>query len=341
MISSLLIWTTAALLALWLALWCSSSAGAAVLAVIVLLAIVSAAVNRLGRLELSSSAKLARCCEKGESITGTIELKNISAHSHRRLTALLTAENLLTGEKIQQKISAPFFEAQPSEISVSLAARQCGCIRISLEKIRLYDVSGLTWKSFSSEKIAEVTVLPEMLPLDADVGAVFKSRIGEDISLQAGKDISEPFEMNEYKPGDDIRAINFKLSQKHDKLIVKRGSDVNETAVRLALFCGGCNDPEKLCYVAELAVSLSSTLCEMGVCHEVITDDILTVNSLEDVSAILPKLLSGIEPIFPNDEKPVVCICAQNVPENVPNLIPVFSAEDINAHISERGAQYV
>lgn len=58
---------------------------------------------------------------------------------------------------------------------------------------------------------ARLTILPDLYPMDADMTA--RPAYADDgASNRRGEDRSEVYQLREYRPGDDIRQIHWKLS---------------------------------------------------------------------------------------------------------------------------------
>lgn len=114
----------------------------------------------------------------------------------------------------------------------------CGVYRVSCVEIWVYDCFGLFAKKPKDLPTADILVLPE--------------RIGERFSMEketlsskedtysdpnAGHDVSEIKELREYREGDVLSKVHWKLSTKSEELIVKEY--VRLAGVCLAVACAG------------------------------------------------------------------------------------------------------
>lgn len=115
-----------------------------------------------------------------------------------------------------------------------------------------------------------VTVWPkvELLPLDFEefFGRAYDSeRYSE---TRSGSDVSEVFDMHVYKPGDEVRKINWKLSSKHDELIVRDFSYPLNSMMTIMLELTQTEE-RRLDRSIELFLSFSRSLISSGVVHNI------------------------------------------------------------------------
>ena len=134
----------------------------------------------------------------------------------------------MTGDREERFV--PLFSPAKSEASASFSCcfKNCGYTEIKAEKIYLTDFFGFIpykVKSFASSE-AKCTVLPDTF----DMTLVFDNMpiaIDDSESYspdKKGSDYSETFQLREYVPGDSIKQIHWKLSEKLDKLIIREAS---------------------------------------------------------------------------------------------------------------------
>ena len=74
-----------------------------------------------------------------------------------------------------------------------------------------------------TDAAAHVTVLPDTFPVSVHVTMPEVQSPESDTSSpdRRGSDLTEPFRLREYAPGDSLRQIHWKLSQKTDSLMVR------------------------------------------------------------------------------------------------------------------------
>lgn len=177
----------------------------------------------------------------------------------RAATAELVCENILTRnrQKIPLKISSG---KKAASFSLKINSRECGKLVLYFEKVRIYDLCGLTYKSVSADISGSVICLP-----DDDKGCP------QFVSEYAGKVSSAPscYEISgakEYVQGDDLRRINHKLTQRFQKPYVNELT--SDDSCSLCLFfdfaceIGNFSDFDKL---MDKYVSCGKTLAESGI----------------------------------------------------------------------------
>lgn len=177
----------------------------------------------------------------------------------RAATAELVCENVLTKSirRIPLKISSG---EKAASFSLKINSRECGKLALYFEKVRIYDLCGLTYKSVSADISGSVICLP-------DYGKVCPQFVSE----YAGKISSAPsdYEISgakEYVQGDDLRRINHKLTQRFQKPYVNELT--SDDTCSLCLFfdfaCenGNFSDFDRL---MDKYVSCGKTLTESGI----------------------------------------------------------------------------
>lgn len=165
---------------------------------------------RLGAVTLS----IPHSCTKGEEITGNFTFK----HS-RLLKAYFTliCENRFTGE----------FEASRLNIhqhgnQFVIQTPHCGVLQICIDEITILDPLGLFARKIKTDEKQYIIVSPKGYTMDiAFQDSAFDPESNDYSTTKPGYDVSEIFAIREYTPGDPIRSIHWKLSEKQDKTMVR------------------------------------------------------------------------------------------------------------------------
>ena len=134
----------------------------------------------------------------------------------------VSCENRLTGEQTKAELRFPPTFSGGSEHVLHVDTAHCGTLRLR-PQVRVQDLFGL-WQSGPLRCEEEyVTIAPKLTPLQivlADNTAV-RSDSEKYSQNRPGSDPSETFAIREYVPGDPIRQIHWKLSQKTDELMLR------------------------------------------------------------------------------------------------------------------------
>jgi len=117
-----------------------------------------------------------------------------------------------------------------------LETDRCGVTGLQVSGVTVRDYLGLFKMKRRCDAGAEVIVIPEIYPVSLSVLSDFRYFTGEgDVfsETEAGDDPSEVFEIREYRPGDKIQKIHWKLSARMDALYVRDYSEPSGYAIAL------------------------------------------------------------------------------------------------------------
>lgn len=171
----------------------------------------------------------------------------------------------------QEQIRTFFMTASHSGRTVEevISSEYCGMLRCSIAELRIYDALGL----FSFHKKAEssylVSVLPSVYPLMAINSAVLQD-IQDNMTSRTmkGNDPSEIMDVREYRDGDRLARIHWKLSDKYDQLMVKDFGDSISNDVLLLFDLNG-NSSEEISGLLDAVYSISNFLIKNQITYEI------------------------------------------------------------------------
>ena len=179
-------------------------ASVAVPVIIVFLAWVS---SRLVTVELILPTKR----ECGEKFDVSINIRGEGFLVGRVKTNML-CQNLLTGESYEK-----------NEIEFTVEAIRCGMMSFSVTQLATVDMFGLfVWK-IKKKPQGNIFIAPKYIDISYEAADNEVSVLDGEIysANRPGNDPSETFAIRDYVPGDLLRSIHWKLSQKTDKLLVR------------------------------------------------------------------------------------------------------------------------
>jgi uncharacterized protein (DUF58 family) len=150
----------------------------------------------------------------------------------------------------------------------------CGEVSIGCVNLRCCDLFGIGAVSVNAVCSGRITVNPSEIPLNVvrsrnNAGAVDGSVHSQN---RTGRDMSEIYDLREYVPGDDMRMIHWKLSEKVNTPIMKEPSSPS-TFYLMMIFDAGLNCGEnpisrtQISVAAELFIAISERLTESGTSH--------------------------------------------------------------------------
>ena len=132
-----------------------------------------------------------------------------------------------------------------------------------------HDLFGLFSYKISREVKAQIAVVPNVFPVDIVMTESAHAMPDSDpySSVKPGNDPSETFGMREYVPGDSIKAIHWKLSQKTGKTIVREMGlpIVSQVLLRYEGWKEPRLTPDEIHGMTSVFVSIAESLRDKGV----------------------------------------------------------------------------
>lgn len=213
--------------------------------------------------------------KKGQDAKGQITVKNLCWLPKPRLGLTLFCRNLRTGENTESKLEISLLSKQKQTVDFSFDCPHCGKIQLEVSNVSFSDLFGMFSRKLSAECKAGFTVLPhlfepaislehsDMAMPDSDTYSPYKP----------GSDPGETFAIREYVPGDAIRQIHWKLSEKTDKLMVREFGLPVVNEVALLLETAGSTAGSEIDAITEVFASVSSALVQLDIHHHVFWRD--------------------------------------------------------------------
>lgn len=177
-------------------------------------------------------------------------------------------ENRFSGEKGKMKVRFSVDTGKRRGRRVPVVMHHCGNVSIKVEKVKIYDYLNLfattIGRNFDTQDILVMPPLKEIYLGDNR----WYNETNEDsdrFSLyKKGDDPSEVFDIRDFKDGDRIQQIHWKLSSKTDHYMVKDGSLPLAKAIHI--FVDLCTaDSHAADILVQGIYSISMTLMEQGV----------------------------------------------------------------------------
>ncbi|MDL2318475.1 DUF58 domain-containing protein [Eubacteriales bacterium OttesenSCG-928-A19] len=179
----------------------------------------------------------------------------------------LQCYNLLTEERTEVTSAV-----QSAALDCLMCAEHCGLLMLDAT-VTIRDILGIFRARSLPVKPVSVWVTPELHPLEVrlDEGDGDWSHDAT-LSPMMGTDASDPFSVREYVPGDPVRQIHWKLSQKTGTVMLR---ELRQPVANRALLIFDASYPMAagLLYadvadaMAEAFLSLSKALLGMGIQH--------------------------------------------------------------------------
>lgn len=291
------------LLSLVLFIFTNAYATLLIFALLLLLPIVSLCLMLHSSNRIDISADVPETVFKGDGLTIHVGFKNSDFLPVARLKFTLSLTNILVGETVKSSFYCFVPGKSTQDCHMSIEEIHVGKIFISTEDLKVYDILGLFSKKVSGFEECTVLVYPKYQPIN--VGTEFSHEIYGDSDKysehKAGSDVNEIYDIKEYTPDCEMRKIDWKLSGKLDKLIVREyGFPLNYSIYILTeLFLASNSVSSEQC--VQFASDLSLSLLEQGFFHNIAWFDkergslsVFPVSSHEEYEIALFNMVSSI-----------------------------------------------
>lgn len=220
---------------------------------------------------VSAELAAAKTAEKGQSLSGCVRLRNNGLLPLPRASVQLTCRNLRTGEEASRLVTLSLMPGEQHRADFRLDCPHCGTIRMELTQVTVYDLFGLMGRKKSCSAAAEFTVLPALFEPEIVRRDSASALPDSDIyaSDRPGNDPGETFAVREYVPGDALRKMHWKLSEKTDRAMVREFGLPVVNDVLLLFETAGNADAAAADAMTEVFASLSHALLSQGCSHQV------------------------------------------------------------------------
>lgn len=288
------------------------------LALTVALPILSLALSLPGmlgcRLVLSAAPAVA---DRNELREWSVSMDAPAGLPLARVTVRLTAQNLFTGETARHRLRLNGVTPR-TPIKMTVRTGHCGLLELRADKLRVYDYLGLF--SIRPARAQPARLLCRPIPLDpgpVNIPDVPSGRAAPHNAVRRGP--GEDYDLRDYRPGDLMRSVHWKLSSKWDELIVREPA---ETMIPLPLLTfDRFGAPDRLDHVLDQLLGHSRAMLAVQRPHAVLWLDgdeprLYPVSDEKELRECLLAILSTPAPLSGT--------ALDSRPELLQNLGPVF-----------------
>ena len=204
------------------------------------------------RLELSA---VPPSLERGEQGRWLMSAQSPNGLPLSRLVVRLTGENLLTGRREHHRLVLSGVTRRP--VGLSASTLSCGLLELRADSARVYDYLGLF--SMRAGRLPAARMLCRPVPARVELPSIPEGQGVRPSSANAARlGPGEEYDLRDYRPGDPMRSVHWKLSSKWDELIVRERA---ETLVLLPLLTlDRCGAPDELDRLLGRALGMSRAL---------------------------------------------------------------------------------
>lgn len=171
--------------------------------------------------KLSAQVLMPEQALPGEDIRGALILKGGGRFPAARMSCRVELTHVPTGERTAVDIRRVLGPGGRLEVPLTCSAARSGELEVRAARLRAADGFGLFARRVFGDAQARVVILPRRAPAEEEpeTGSFLEAPAYS--ARRAGTDPSETFQIREYVPGDPIRQIHWKLSQKTGRLLIR------------------------------------------------------------------------------------------------------------------------
>ncbi len=161
---------------------------------------------------------------KGDTFQWILQLRNRSLIPVSNAEVQLEYGSNLEGAAHRMKLGVSLLSLNTQKVKLTFHAGTCGMMEMRLCSVKIYDPLRLFSQTIRFRASDTFLVMPECMELELTEHQ-FSEAAEEDnpeySKNKSGDDPSEVFEIHEYRSGDAVSRIHWKLSSKLDELMVK------------------------------------------------------------------------------------------------------------------------
>ena len=249
---------------------CDSYAAFTVFLAVIVFPLLSVLLALLARKKVSVEADFPEYMEKAEHMSIRLLVRNRAVVPVARVEVRISFQNSLTLESGQTVLLLSAGARSEEYYDVELQPVYTGTLTFTTPETWCWDCFGLVRFRERSDMKQETKIFPQEEVLDHLMEEQYgRSDDSERYSLLfQGNDVSEIFGTHEYRPGDEIRRINWKQSSKFQELIVREFSLPLNPMITILLELKKV-DPAHQDQLNDLALTLSRSMIEQGLIHNI------------------------------------------------------------------------
>lgn len=158
-----------------------------------------------------------------EDIPFVISVKNSGILPAGEIKLSMSYKNSFSKDSGKSVLSFPVSALYSESLSCRISSEHYGRVTASLIEFKARDILGLfTWKKKLSGEVSALVIPSASEVIGGSDGKGFGGGLTE--SAQIGDDVTELLQLREYRPGDRLNRIHWKLSSRTEDFIVKEFS---------------------------------------------------------------------------------------------------------------------
>jgi len=205
--------------------------------------------------------------EKDQMVQCRLKISNERIVPVLGLDIIASCFNVRTGHTEENKVRIALLPKQTKLLEFDLSSPHSGLLWVSMNAESCSDLFNLHRKSISCFVKQQMTAMPTMFQPNISMGDQSMPISDSEVysTEKPGNDPGEIFGIREYVPGDAIRQIHWKLSEKCDKTMIREFGLQIANDVLVLLETSGEATPDEVDSITEIFASLCKVFSDEGV----------------------------------------------------------------------------
>ena len=216
---------------------------------------------------------------KGAPVECLVHFENDSMIPLLHVEAQLVVKNLLTGQVDELRVPVSVGPREKVSAPFVIQSELCGRVECGVSRVVASDPLGLVNRKAESAAVRRLSIMPELR--EAYLRTLATAAPLSDTTTYSpyvkGPDASELFALREYEPGDDVRRIHWKLTEKTGQIMVREPSLPLDNSVLVfwdKVLMGPCADRARVAdSLAEVLLAICVQLTDAGVEFDIAAND--------------------------------------------------------------------
>ncbi len=223
------------------------------------------------------SVKMKICIpavQKGEEIKIELLAENRGVLPITKNKVWVAVQDSQGSRQMREEFRIPVAHHKTEKINCGVVAEYCGRLHFTISKGKVWDYLGMFSGRIKVDEEQYVNVLPGFHEMQVQVSEWTRKFSGDGESYdpnRSGDDVSEVFQIREFRDGDALQSVHWKLSAKSENLMVREFGRPVSAAVLLFFNLQGKGQKKEtiphLDAMMEIAAAISSSLWREEVSH--------------------------------------------------------------------------
>ena len=202
--------------------------------------------------------------DAGEELRLYLDISNKSGMAGYKVKAFVVMDDIFSHKRKKKWLGLEVVDTGDSRQYFTVRPEAPGSYEFEIIKIRIYDIIGLFYATRKVGSVNNAIVLPKISQIPVTLGENVRNFYGEaDVydELRPGYDPGELFGVREYRDGDRLMNVHWKLTAKTDELVVRENSLPKACPVVIFLNSNGKIKGSFLEWIISISFSLMDAGC--------------------------------------------------------------------------------